>query len=152
MKNKSLNWAAIKKATEDVEPTCLGNQGIATFNRQKALTIECMHDLHDSLADCPPENARVNPPQALVISLMDHQIYALAWMLWREKRKPRGGILADDMGLGKTLSMISLILMTQELENEKNDKNDKTVDKTETDDDNYKRKKTSRKDSKRNSL
>lgn len=42
-------------------------------------------------------------PRSVKVPLMKHQRHALAWMNWRERQKPRGGILADDMGLGKYL-------------------------------------------------
>lgn len=70
-------------------------------------------DLHGSLKGCPAENVLADDPSGLKVQLMDHQKHALAWMAWREKQRPRGGILADDMGLGKTLTMISLVLASK---------------------------------------
>ncbi|XP_069745317.1 transcription termination factor 2 isoform X2 [Narcine bancroftii] len=77
----------------------------------KRMTGEAIEQLHKSLATCPDASYETEDPQYLKVPLLVHQKQALAWLLWREKQKPSGGILADDMGLGKTLTMIALILV-----------------------------------------
>jgi len=70
---------------------------------------------------------------------MDHQKHALAWMSWRERQLPRGGILADDMGLGKTLTMISSVLACKNRQ-ERGEGEDHSSDEDDDDDKNKKRK------------
>ncbi|KAH8403973.1 hypothetical protein KR215_007287 [Drosophila sulfurigaster] len=108
--DKELDWNDLSAAVNLIQPTHTGTQGLATFNAQKALTVESLKDLHGSLKDCPGEDVQAEDPSGLKVQLMGHQKHALAWMSWREQQRPRGGILADDMGLGKTLTMISLVL------------------------------------------
>ncbi|KFO30318.1 Transcription termination factor 2 [Fukomys damarensis] len=85
------------------------------------LTSEAIDELHRSLESRPGEAAVAEDPAGLKVPLLLHQKQALAWLLWRESQKPRGGILADDMGLGKTLTMIALIL-TQKNREKSNEK------------------------------
>ncbi|XP_034665895.1 transcription termination factor 2 [Drosophila subobscura] len=108
--NDTPDWSDLSAAVNAIQPKYTGTQGMATFNTQKALTLDSLKDLHGSLKDCPAADVLADDPEGLKVTLMDHQKHALAWMSWREKQSPRGGILADDMGLGKTLTMISSVL------------------------------------------
>ncbi|XP_069862535.1 transcription termination factor 2 [Dipodomys merriami] len=90
------------------------------------ITSEAIDELHRSLESCPGETAVAEDPPGLKVPLLLHQKQALAWLLWRERQKPRGGILADDMGLGKTLTMIALIL-TQKNQEKKKEKDKKVA-------------------------
>jgi len=96
--------------------------GRMTNSRQRearSVTHEAMEKLHKALETMPAEGDMEEQPKLLKskITLFPHQRQALAWLLWREHQAVApGGILADDMGLGKTLTMISLILKHNELE------------------------------------
>ncbi|KAF7994559.1 hypothetical protein HCN44_004031 [Aphidius gifuensis] len=94
----------------------LGDIAKATFEREEQLTVETLKNFHGSLETCPDENVLHKDPRGLKINLMPHQKHALAWLLWREKQKPPSGLLADDMGLGKTLTMISLVMESNEID------------------------------------
>ncbi|XP_060689578.1 transcription termination factor 2 isoform X2 [Hemiscyllium ocellatum] len=98
----------------------------------KNITSEAIEQLHRSLESCPNASEEAEDPPYLKVPLLVHQKQALAWLLWREKQKPSGGILADDMGLGKTLTMIALILAQRcNRKEEKEKKPDEWISKTE---------------------
>ncbi|XP_046413162.1 transcription termination factor 2 [Neodiprion fabricii] len=114
----------VKNPSGPMEIKPLGLKALATQEKEQALTVERLADLHGSLNARPSEDEQAQDPKGLKISLMPHQRHALAWLLWREKQKPPGGILADDMGLGKTLTMISLIMSSLKDVNSDNDEDD----------------------------
>ena len=49
-------------------------------------------------------------PKGLECTLLPHQLQGVNWMLSKEAKKQKGGLLADDMGLGKTIQSIALIV------------------------------------------
>ncbi|XP_044270814.1 transcription termination factor 2-like [Tribolium madens] len=108
-------WEEIEAGVDAVGPRTLGKIGVARFKAEKTMALETLESLHKSLETCPGEKDTLEEPQGLKIPLMPHQKQALAWLLWREKQKPSGELLADDMGLGKTLTIISLVLKSKEL-------------------------------------
>lgn len=111
----------------------LGKQAQATRDKELALTVERLQDLHGSLVARPSENEKAEDPRGLKVQLMPHQQHALAWLLWREQQRPSGGVLADDMGLGKTLTMIALIMTT--LAKKDLDESDDYLERKDDDDD-----------------
>ncbi|EDV43361.1 uncharacterized protein Dana_GF18453 [Drosophila ananassae] len=128
LQDNSPDWDELSAAVNQIKPVYTGTQGMATFNNQKALTLESLKDLHGSLKDCPGPDVLAEDPKGLKVSLMDHQKHALAWMAWREQQRPRGGILADDMGLGKTLTMISSVLACKNSQESGEDKDSESDD------------------------
>ncbi|KAG5345372.1 TTF2 factor, partial [Acromyrmex heyeri] len=112
------------------ESTQLSLKAQATRDKEYALTVERLQDLHGSLVARPSEKEKVEDPKGLKVQLMPHQQHALAWLLWREQQRPSGGVLADDMGLGKTLTMIALILTTLAKDSDESDDNDATWEKS----------------------
>jgi len=64
-----------------------------TFTTQQSLTVETLHTLHSALKSCPSEDTLEEDPPGLRVPLMPHQKHALAWLLWRERERPSGGIL-----------------------------------------------------------
>ncbi|XP_017142874.1 transcription termination factor 2 [Drosophila miranda] len=137
--NDTTDWEDLSAAVNSIQPKYTGAQGMATFNTQKALTLESLKDLHGSLKGCPAEDVLADDPEGLKITLMDHQKHALAWMSWRENQTPRGGILADDMGLGKTLTMISSVLACK---NRQESRDGRHVDSDSDEENDTKRKST----------
>lgn len=71
----------------------LGKKALETLNKQQSLTNKKLEQLYGSLTSRPLEDQLAKDPYGLNIQLMDHQKHALAWMMWREKQKPKGGIL-----------------------------------------------------------
>ncbi|KAJ8963879.1 hypothetical protein NQ314_005315 [Rhamnusium bicolor] len=119
-----ITWAEIEANAATVLPKTFGKKAMSTYDAQKAVTMDRLQQLHGSLKDCPSEDTLAKDPKGLIVELMPHQKRALAWLMWREKQKPSGGILADDMGLGKTLTMISLMLKTNEERSSEDEQSD----------------------------
>lgn len=71
----------------------LGKKAQATMDKELALTVERLQDLHGSLVARPLESEKMEDPRGLKVQLMPHQQHALAWLLWREGQKPSGGVL-----------------------------------------------------------
>jgi len=108
--NSLYNMAAQQRAA----PLFGGRMTETRLKEVGRITKDSIEELHKSLDTCPSPTDESEDPQGLNVTLMTHQKQALLWLLWRERQKPSGGILADDMGLGKTLTMISLTLKSKQ--------------------------------------
>ncbi|KAF7278216.1 hypothetical protein GWI33_008710 [Rhynchophorus ferrugineus] len=125
----NVAWEDLQAGVDAVQPKTFGKKAMSTYNNQKAITLDRLQQLHGALETCPKENDHAEDPKGLKVELMPHQKRALAWLTFREKAKPSGGILADDMGLGKTLTMISLILLSKAEHDEMSDDEDGFINK-----------------------
>lgn len=81
------------KPTTSPELENLGKKAQETRDKELALTVERLKDLHGSLVARPSEDEEVDDPKGLKVPLMLHQKHALAWLLWREQQRPSGGVL-----------------------------------------------------------
>ncbi|XP_066137668.1 transcription termination factor 2 [Euwallacea fornicatus] len=122
-----VNWEDIQSGANAVLPKTFGKKALSTYNTQKTVTMDRLQQLHGALQACPKEEDMADDPKGLKVELMPHQKRALAWLMFREKAKPSGGILADDMGLGKTLTMIALIV--KEIQLKGADSNEENLEK-----------------------
>lgn len=95
LKKVALTWDEIQANANAVMPKTFGRQAMSTYNAQKAVTMDRLQQLHGSLESCPKENTLAEDPNGLKVELMPHQKRALAWLMWREKQKPSGGILGN---------------------------------------------------------
>ncbi|KAI8044407.1 hypothetical protein M5D96_000565 [Drosophila gunungcola] len=91
----------------------------AEFYQHKSNIIDSLKTLYEPSEPTPAIDDLEKQPALLMVRLLKHQQAGLKWMQFRERQKICGGILADDMGLGKTLSMIALVLASQETKNKK---------------------------------
>eukprot|EP01117_Protostelium_nocturnum_P010843 TRINITY_DN3910_c0_g1_i2.p1 TRINITY_DN3910_c0_g1~~TRINITY_DN3910_c0_g1_i2.p1 ORF type:complete len:1477 (+),score=578.58 TRINITY_DN3910_c0_g1_i2:294-4433(+) len=66
-------------------------------------------DLKKIMENQMDELPEIEPSENLTVKLHSYQKQALWWMCEKEKKKPKGGILADDMGVGKTVETIALM-------------------------------------------
>lgn len=89
---------AIIKSVEAAQPKYTGKIGLQNFQHQQALTVEKLEDIQQNIEERPLETELDTPPKYLKVELMSHQLHAIKFMLWREKKQPRGGILAGICG------------------------------------------------------
>ncbi|XP_030764453.1 transcription termination factor 2-like [Sitophilus oryzae] len=125
----NLAWDDLQAGANAVQPKTFGKRAMNTYNVQKAITLDRLQQLHGAIETCPKEEDFAEDPRGLKVELMSHQKRALAWLMFREKEKPSGGILADDMGLGKTLTMLSLIVKCKSEEQSDSDEENEYVGK-----------------------
>ncbi|XP_016954370.1 transcription termination factor 2 isoform X2 [Drosophila biarmipes] len=99
----------------------------AEFYQHKSNIIDSLKTLYEPSEPSPTIDDLEKQPELLMVRLLKHQKAGLKWMQFRERQKICGGILADDMGLGKTLSMIALILASQETKNKKREEKQRAL-------------------------
>ncbi|XP_025197346.1 MATH and LRR domain-containing protein PFE0570w-like [Melanaphis sacchari] len=115
VKSTNSQNALAKRAAASININAMSEKALCIYLTQQTMTLDVLKILHKSLDTCPSSGILMEDPEGLTVSLMPHQKHAIAWLIWRERQEPHGGILADDMGLGKTLTMISLILKEKQL-------------------------------------
>lgn len=114
--SQNLKKALAKKATTNLSIKDMGNKGtyinififylclmytsceyfllaLCTYLTQQTMTLDVLKILHKSLDTCPLSDVLIDDPKGLMVPLMPHQKYAIAWLMWRESHKPFGGIL-----------------------------------------------------------
>ncbi|KAH8293403.1 hypothetical protein KR054_000204, partial [Drosophila jambulina] len=96
-----------------------GKHTSAEFYQHKTNIISSLKAIYEPVGPTPTVDDLEEQPAALTVRLLKHQCSSLRWMQFRERQIICGGILADDMGLGKTLSMIALVLASEETEQKK---------------------------------
>ncbi|KAH8343884.1 hypothetical protein KR084_001262 [Drosophila pseudotakahashii] len=99
----------------------------AEFYQHKSNIIASLKTLYEPSEPSSTIEDLDKQPALLTVRLLKHQQAGLKWMKFRERQKICGGILADDMGLGKTLSMIALILASQETKNQKREEKQRAL-------------------------
>jgi transcription termination factor 2 len=79
----------------DVKPQFYGKVGMANFKQNQAMSEGSLKNFLAQVEEKPDETEEEEQPKCLKVELMKHQKQALKFMRWREKQRPRGGILAD---------------------------------------------------------
>lgn len=92
-----------------MKSTAFPELGKKAEETELALTVERLQDLHGSLVARPSEDERADDPMGLKVPLMPHQQQALAWILWRERQKPPGGVLGKHLIITRFYLVISIL-------------------------------------------
>ncbi|KAH8336447.1 hypothetical protein KR059_010714, partial [Drosophila kikkawai] len=90
------------------------NHTSAEFYAYKSNIINSLKTIYEPIGPTTTADDLQEQPADLMVRLLRHQSDGLRWMQFRERQKICGGILGDDMGLGKTLSMIALVLASEQ--------------------------------------
>lgn len=114
VKQEDRVWTMLESNLSDIQPQTFGPKALSTFNHNKMEVLGRLRESHDALLARPAVSELSKSPRNMKSELKLYQRHGLAFMMWREKQNPKGGILADDMGLGKTLAVIALVLATKD--------------------------------------